>query len=130
MPVSSARSVRGPASNATSAVTDLVPGTVRRTSGSPVASVSCSSGITVAQSSDGHGYPRRLRAGAVRAVVSLACATIVAALAPASAQAAKGMEVAVFDDPVFLAKHYYDRDRALQNARELGVTRMRVFVNW
>ncbi|MDQ3935031.1 MAG: cellulase family glycosylhydrolase [Actinomycetota bacterium] len=34
------------------------------------------------------------------------------------------------DDPVFLARHYYDRGRALQNARELGVTRLRVFVNW
>jgi hypothetical protein len=40
------------------------------------------------------------------------------------------MEVAIWDDPVFLARHYYDRDRALQNARRLGVTRMRVFVNW
>jgi hypothetical protein len=60
----------------------------------------------------------------------LACVTIVASLAPATAQAAKRMEAAVYDDPVFLARHYYDRDRALQNARELGVTRMRVFVNW
>jgi hypothetical protein len=60
----------------------------------------------------------------------LACATIVAWFAPASAQAAKGMEVAISDDAVFLALHYYDRERALQNARELGVTRMRVFVNW
>ena len=40
------------------------------------------------------------------------------------------MEVAISDDPVFLARHYYDRDRAFQNARQLGVTRMRVFVNW
>ena len=40
------------------------------------------------------------------------------------------MEVALYDDPVLLARHYYDRDRALQNARELGVTRLRVFVNW
>ena len=40
------------------------------------------------------------------------------------------MEVAIYDDPVYLARHYYDRERALQNARELGVTRIRVFVNW
>jgi hypothetical protein len=60
----------------------------------------------------------------------LACATTVAALAPASAHAGKRMEIAISDDPVFLARHYYDRERALQNARELGVTRMRVFVNW
>ena len=51
------------------------------------------------------------------------------ALAPA-ANAAKGMELALSDDPVLLARHYYDRDRALANARELGVTRLRVFVNW
>lgn len=62
--------------------------------------------------------------------MTLACATIVASLAPATARAAKGMEVAIYDDPVYLARHYYDRDRALQNARELGVTRMRVFVSW
>lgn len=63
-------------------------------------------------------------------LLSLACATTVAALAPAPAHAAKRMEVALADDPVLLARHYYDRDRALQNARELGVTRIRVFVNW
>jgi len=40
------------------------------------------------------------------------------------------MEVALSDDPVFLARGYYDRDRAFQNARKLGVTRLRVFVNW
>ena len=55
---------------------------------------------------------------------------LAASLAPASASAAKRMEVAIWDDPVYLARHYYDRDRALQNARELGVTRLRVFVNW
>ncbi|HEX8744065.1 MAG TPA: cellulase family glycosylhydrolase [Thermoleophilaceae bacterium] len=60
----------------------------------------------------------------------MACATAVASLAPASAQAGKSMELAISDDPVFLARHYYDRDRAFQNARELGVTRLRVFVNW
>ena len=55
--------------------------------------------------------------------------TAACALAPA-AHAAKGMELALADDPVLLARHYYDRDRALANARELGVTRLRVFVNW
>ena len=60
----------------------------------------------------------------------MACATLAVALAPPSAHAAKRMEVALADDPVLLARHYYDRDRALQNARELGVTRIRVFVNW
>ena len=71
-----------------------------------------------------------MRVGAVRTLWTAVCATLVASLAPATAQAAKGMEVAISDDPVYLARHYYDRDRALADARELGVTRMRVFVNW
>jgi hypothetical protein len=71
-----------------------------------------------------------VRAGAVKTLITLVCAALAASLAPASAHAARGMEVALSDDPVFLARHYYDRDRALQNARELGVTRLRVFVNW
>jgi hypothetical protein len=71
-----------------------------------------------------------LRGAALRTIATLTCAALAASLAPASAQAAKGMEVALYDDPVLLARHYYDRDRALQNARELGVTRLRLFVNW
>jgi Cellulase (glycosyl hydrolase family 5) len=71
-----------------------------------------------------------VRGGTLRAVLTLACAVTAAlALAPA-AHARKGMELALWDDPVLLARHYYDRDRAFQNARELGVTRVRVFVNW
>ena len=76
------------------------------------------------------GTLRFVRGGTGRALVALACTTLVVlAMAPA-ANAAKGMELALSDDGVFLARHYYDRDRALQNARELGVTRLRVFVNW
>ena len=71
-----------------------------------------------------------VRRGKLRGLVALVCAvTGACALAPA-AQARKGMELALSDDPVLLARHYYDRDRAFQNARELGVTRVRVFVNW
>jgi hypothetical protein len=62
--------------------------------------------------------------------LALACAAFVALAAAPMAQAGKRMEVAMSDDPVLLARHYYDRDRALGNARELGVTRLRVFVNW
>jgi hypothetical protein len=47
-----------------------------------------------------------------------------------SAQAAKGMEIAVQDDPVFLSQAYYDRERALQQAREMGATRIRVNMLW
>jgi hypothetical protein len=71
---------------------------------------------------------RPLLAGAQKA--GLATAAAVALLAPASAHAAKNMEVALADDPVFLAQSYYDRGQALQNARQLGVTRLRVVVTW
>jgi hypothetical protein len=47
-----------------------------------------------------------------------------------SAQAAKGMEIAVQDDPVFLSQAYYDRERALQQARDMGATRIRVNMLW
>jgi hypothetical protein len=40
------------------------------------------------------------------------------------------MEIAVQDDPVFLHQDYYDRDLALRQARELGVTRIRVSLIW
>jgi hypothetical protein len=40
------------------------------------------------------------------------------------------MELAVQDDPVFLTQSYYDRERALQQARDVGVTRIRVNVLW
>jgi hypothetical protein len=65
------------------------------------------------------------RAALVPALLALA-----AGFAPAPAQAAKGMEVALQDDPIFLQRDYYDRDRALAQARELGVTRLRVSLGW
>jgi len=71
-----------------------------------------------------------VRGGIRRSLLTLACATMVAALTAPAASAGKRMEVALADDPVFLARHYYDRDQALRNARDLGVTRLRVFVNW
>ena len=51
-----------------------------------------------------------------------------AAVAPASAD--EPLEIAIQDDPVFLHRHYYDRDKALAQAREMGVTRLRVHVTW
>ena len=57
--------------------------------------------------------------------------TLVAALALAApAHAATGMEIALQDDPVFLQRDYYDRDLALTQAREMGVTRLRVSLGW
>jgi hypothetical protein len=57
-------------------------------------------------------------------------ALAVLALGAQSAHAAKGMEVAVQDDPVFLSQSYYDRERALQQAHDMGATRIRVNMIW
>jgi hypothetical protein len=62
------------------------------------------------------------------ALLVLTCAGVLASAAPA--HAAKGMEVAVQDDPIFLQRDYYDRDRALEQARAMGVTRLRVSLGW
>jgi hypothetical protein len=65
----------------------------------------------------------------------LAAAVVVAALTPAafavpSAHAARGMEVALQDDAVFSSRAYYNRERALKQAEQLNVTRLRVNVAW
>lgn len=65
---------------------------------------------------------RKLLAAALVAAISLSAAT--------SAHAARGMEVGLQDDAVFLYQQYYSRDLALQQARQLGVTRLRVNVLW
>jgi hypothetical protein len=51
-------------------------------------------------------------------------------LVPGSASAARGLEVALQDDPVFVERSYYDRELAFQQARALGVPRLRVNVPW
>lgn len=61
---------------------------------------------------------------------ALLLAIAMLALTAQGAQAAKGMEVAIQDDPVFLSQAYYDRERALQHARDMGVTRIRVNMIW
>jgi hypothetical protein len=40
------------------------------------------------------------------------------------------LEVALQDDAVFLNRSYYDRDRALAQAQQMDVTRLRVLVVW
>src|SRR3954467_12602166 len=50
--------------------------------------------------------------------------------AASSAHAARGMEIGLQDDAVFLYQNYYNRDLALQQARQLGVTRLRVNILW
>jgi hypothetical protein len=59
-------------------------------------------------------------------LVALAC---LLALAP-GARAARGMEVAVQDDPMFVANTESGRQLALLRARELGATRIRVNLAW
>jgi hypothetical protein len=54
-----------------------------------------------------------------------------AALVPVQpAHAAKRMEVALTDNPVFLYRAFYDRKRAFQQSRPLAVTRLRVQLPW
>jgi hypothetical protein len=65
-----------------------------------------------------------------RLLAALLALVVCALAAPATSHAAKGMEVALQDDPVFLHRDYYDRDRALAQAREMGVTRLRVSLGW
>jgi hypothetical protein len=65
-------------------------------------------------------------------VIALAslCALAMCACGTQDARAARGMEIALQDDPVFLGQSYFDRARAFRYARSLGVTRLRVTVNW
>jgi hypothetical protein len=67
------------------------------------------------------------RALAIAALAALACVLLAT---PPRAHAARGMEIAVQDDPVFVQQAYYDRERALQQAQALGVTRIRVNLGW
>ena len=61
------------------------------------------------------------------ALTTFACLLLVAV---PRAHAARGMEVALEDDPVFVNQYYYDRERALQQAQSLGVSRIRVNLGW
>jgi hypothetical protein len=51
-------------------------------------------------------------------------------LSTSPAAAAPGLEVALQDDYVFVEQYYHGRERALAQARQLGVTRLRVNVKW
>jgi len=64
---------------------------------------------------------------------ALAAALAVIALATSDttpAHAARGLEIAVQDDAVFLERKWFDRDRAFRLARSIGVTRLRVGMAW
>ena len=46
------------------------------------------------------------------------------------AKAARGMELALQDDAVFVNPTYFERDRAFKHLRALGITRLRVSLGW
>ena len=68
--------------------------------------------------------PRSIRLLLVAAAVS----AVVGASTPA--HAARGMEVALQDDAIFLNHWYYSSTRAFQQAQQLQVTRLRVNLLW
>jgi hypothetical protein len=72
------------------------------------------------------------RAFKLAAAAGLLTLAVMAALLSAArdARAARGMEVALQDDAVFVSQSYFDRTRAFALARSLGVTRLRVNANW
>jgi Cellulase (glycosyl hydrolase family 5) len=69
--------------------------------------------------------PRPLALAAALAAVLFAFAAL-----PRGAEAARGLEIALQDDTVFVGQRYIDRKRAFRFARALGVTRLRVNAPW
>jgi hypothetical protein len=49
---------------------------------------------------------------------------------PDGANAAPGMEIAIQDDGILVHRNYYDRDKALTQARDVGATRVRMNLGW
>jgi hypothetical protein len=64
------------------------------------------------------------------AIPPIAACLLAALLTAGPARAATGMEIALQDDHVFVDRAYYDRELAFQQARRLGVSRLRVNVPW
>jgi hypothetical protein len=63
-------------------------------------------------------------------ILAALAASLLVVLAVPSAHAARGMEVALQDDPVFSSQLYFNRERALKLAQQLQVSRIRVNVPW
>ena len=73
----------------------------------------------------------KLRSGRdARALLALVLATVGSGVGAGQATAAPGMEIALQDDYVFVEQYYYGREAALVQARQLGVSRLRVNVRW
>jgi hypothetical protein len=69
----------------------------------------------------------------VRALGALLLAAVALAAASCGSSSKSGsdkMDIALQDDAVFLKRDYYDRDTALKQAQDLGVTRLRTLVIW
>jgi hypothetical protein len=62
--------------------------------------------------------------------VLVALTLFLLALPPAPAPAAPDMEIAVQDDAVLVGRLYYDRDRALDQIRDMGGNRIRINMTW
>lgn len=63
-------------------------------------------------------------------LLALALAMACSGFGATRAAAAPGMEVALQDDYVFVQQYYHGREPALAQARQLGVTRLRVNARW
>jgi hypothetical protein len=66
----------------------------------------------------------------MRRAALLTCLLALPLVAVPPAHARKGMELALQDDGVFLYRQYYNREKGLQQAQQLGVTRLRVNLLW
>ena len=65
-----------------------------------------------------------------RILLPLALAALASSVAAAPANAAKGMEVAIQDDGVFISQAHSNREFAFSRARALGVTTIRMNILW
>ena len=75
--------------------------------------------------------PPPLRVGRRVLLGALAATALLLPLASAApSSAAPDMEIAVQDDAVLVGRLYYDRDRALDQIRDMGATRVRVNLSW
>lgn len=72
----------------------------------------------------------RAALGAFLLVVGLVAAGCGSSSSSAGGGGNDKLGVALQDDAVFLQRSYYDRDRALAQAQQMGVTRLRVLVLW
>jgi hypothetical protein len=66
----------------------------------------------------------------VRSCLIAATALLAFGIPAGSAHAARGLEVAIQDEPVLLYQNYYNREKALQQLQQLNVSWVRINVQW